>query len=68
MNSIAKVVQKLTPEQRLKFLTPLSSKKWLLVPNRDAINKQFVLKDFVSAWGFMSQIALKAEKMDHHPE
>ena len=23
---------------------------------------------FQQAWGFMSKIALKAEKMDHHPE
>ena len=26
------------------------------------------LSDFVSAWGFMSSVALIAEKMDHHPE
>ncbi len=26
------------------------------------------LGDFVSAWGFMSSVALLAEKMDHHPE
>lgn len=24
--------------------------------------------DFVAAWGFMSSIAIVAEKMDHHPE
>ena len=23
---------------------------------------------FLQAWGFMSRVALKAEKMDHHPE
>ncbi len=26
------------------------------------------LSDFVGAWGFMSSVALIAEKMDHHPE
>ena len=25
-------------------------------------------RDFVAAWGFMSSIAIVAEKMDHHPE
>jgi 4a-hydroxytetrahydrobiopterin dehydratase len=30
--------------------------------------KNFVFKDFVSAWAFMSQVALLAEKMDHHPD
>ena len=25
-------------------------------------------EDFVAAWGFMSSIAILAEKMDHHPE
>ena len=24
--------------------------------------------DFATAWGFMTRVALKAEKMDHHPE
>ena len=25
-------------------------------------------RDFVAAWGFMSSVAILAEKMDHHPE
>jgi 4a-hydroxytetrahydrobiopterin dehydratase len=29
--------------------------------------RQFVFQDFVSAWAFMSAVALIAEKMDHHP-
>lgn len=35
---------------------------------RDAITKNFRFKTFVDAFGFMAQVALKAEKMDHHPE
>ena len=30
--------------------------------------KSFLFSDFVSAFGFMSKVALKAEKMNHHPE
>ena len=29
--------------------------------------KEFVFKDFKEAFGFMTQVALIAEKMDHHP-
>lgn len=35
---------------------------------RDAIEKQFVFKNFNRAFGFMTRVALQAEKMDHHPE
>jgi 4a-hydroxytetrahydrobiopterin dehydratase len=35
---------------------------------RDAVTRSYRFKDFKSAWGFMSQVALKAEQMDHHPE
>lgn len=35
---------------------------------RDLILKSFQFKDFNTAFGFMSRIALLAEKMDHHPE
>jgi len=30
--------------------------------------KEFKFADFNEAFGFMSRVALKAEKMDHHPE
>lgn len=29
--------------------------------------KTFQFKDFVEAFGFMTKVALVAEKMDHHP-
>lgn len=41
---------------------------WALVDGRDAIKKTFRFKDFNEAFGFMTCIALRAEKMDHHPE
>ena len=34
----------------------------------DKLYRQFKFRDFVSAFGFMTQVALLAEKMDHHPE
>ncbi len=29
--------------------------------------REFIFSDFVSAFGFMTQVAIIAEKMDHHP-
>jgi 4a-hydroxytetrahydrobiopterin dehydratase len=41
---------------------------WALARDGAAIGKTFKLKDFVEAWGFMSKVALLAEKLDHHPD
>jgi len=41
---------------------------WGAVPGRDAICKAFVFEDFGQAFGFMTRVALRAERMDHHPE
>ena len=38
------------------------------VDGRDAIMKQFVFKDFVEAFGWMTKAAIIAEGMNHHPE
>jgi 4a-hydroxytetrahydrobiopterin dehydratase len=35
---------------------------------RDAITREFVFPDFNRAFAFMTQVALAAEKADHHPE
>jgi 4a-hydroxytetrahydrobiopterin dehydratase len=41
---------------------------WSKVEGREAIFKSFKFKSFREAFGFMTQAALLAEKMDHHPE
>jgi len=33
-----------------------------------ALVGEFTFRDFTEAWGFMSRVALLAEKADHHPE
>src|SRR3954463_2510038 len=58
--------EKLTGEERKAALAKLSG--WSEVAGRDAITKKFVFKDFNAAFGFMTRVALIAEKMDHHPE
>jgi 4a-hydroxytetrahydrobiopterin dehydratase len=41
---------------------------WTQTRGRDAISRSFRFRDFNEAWGFMSRIALLAEKANHHPE
>lgn len=60
------MVEKLSGDARRDALAKLAG--WREVPDRDAIEKTFQFKDFNAAWGFMNQIALQAEKLDHHPE
>ena len=59
----------LDSEQRKTLLEPLLAGGWSLdTSGRDAIKKEFKFKDFNQAFGFMARVAMKAEKMDHHPE
>src|ERR1700751_789784 len=41
---------------------------WVEVEERDAFRKSYHFGNFSEAWGFMSRMALLAEKMDHPPE
>lgn len=41
---------------------------WTRDEPRDAITREFAFKDFNQAFAFMTQVALAAEKADHHPE
>lgn len=53
-------------EEIEKALSDLAG--WSLKDDGKAIEKTFKFKDFNAAFGFMSRCALRAEKMDHHPE
>lgn len=41
---------------------------WTLTDDGTSIEKHFVFRNFSEAFGFMTQCALAAEKLDHHPE
>ena len=59
----------LSGSEKSALLSGLTSSGWTVESgDRETITKQFEFKDFVSAWGFMSQCAITAEKMNHHPE
>ena len=57
---------KLAPQARAEQIGGLSG--WKDVPGRDAIAKTFVFADFNAAFGFMTRVAMLAEKLGHHPE
>lgn len=62
------MVSKLSDTERSTHLPKLQQQGWALVKDRDALTKSFTFSDFNAAWGFMSRVALKADKVDHHPE
>ena len=63
-----KMRAKLEGEQRNDILKQLETNGWKLLDNRDALSKTFLFKNFNQAFGFMTRVALLAEKLDHHPE
>lgn len=60
------MAERLTGADRASALAELSG--WSEVAGRDAIAKTFTFADFSEAFGFMTRVALAAEKADHHPE
>lgn len=61
------MVQKLEPAQAKQLLAALHN--WRHDDARGGmISRQFMFADFAQAFAFMTQIALIAERSDHHPE
>lgn len=60
------MIAKLTEEERAVALQALPL--WTRVAAPDGIRRSFSFASFVEAFGFMTQVALLAEKADHHPE
>jgi len=59
-------IELLSETERAEAMRQLDG--WSFVEGRDAIATAYVFENFVQAFGFMSQVALIAEKMGHHPE
>lgn len=60
------MAERLKPEDRASGLRELTD--WHLCEGREAISRSFKFHDFKEAFGFMTEVALEAEKMNHHPE
>ncbi len=59
---------RLDGESRRKALARLSGSGWTEAEGRDAVVKTFRFGNFAEAWGWMTQMAIVAERMNHHPE
>ncbi len=47
-----------------KSISSLSG--WTVKGN--ALHRVFMFKDFLTSFGFMTMVAIEAERMDHHPD
>jgi 4a-hydroxytetrahydrobiopterin dehydratase len=60
------MIEALNDTERAEALDGLD--EWDYDDARDAITRTIVFADFVEAFGFMTQVALIAERANHHPE
>jgi 4a-hydroxytetrahydrobiopterin dehydratase len=56
----------LVSSERLQAL--LSLPKWTVNADGTEISRSLKFQSFSEAWGFMSRVALRAERLNHHPE
>ena len=59
---------KLSGIERESALNDFSKSGWVHLSERDAIAKKFKFDNFVDCFSFMTQVALVAEAINHHPE
>lgn len=57
-------IEKLSQDEIIRELNTLTG--WNIIDNK--LHKEYVFADFVQAFGFMTQVALLAERSNHHPE
>jgi 4a-hydroxytetrahydrobiopterin dehydratase len=60
------MIEALSEAERAEALDGLAD--WDYDEARDAITRTVQFADFIEAFGFMTQVALLAERMNHHPE
>jgi 4a-hydroxytetrahydrobiopterin dehydratase len=60
------MIEQLDEDERAAALDELG--EWDYDETRDALTRTFMFADFVEAFGFMTRVAILAEKADHHPE
>lgn len=60
------MIARLNEAERAKALADLP--EWTPVQEPEGIRRLFTFADFNEAFGFMTRVALLADKADHHPE
>ncbi len=59
-------IAQLTADERTAAMAALP--QWSLARDGLAMERKFTFANFVDAFGFMTRVAILAEKADHHPE
>ena len=59
---------KLTGTARAEAMTWCEGNGWSPLEDRDGMSKTFKFNNFAEAFGWMTRIAIIADKMNHHPE
>ncbi|NML18694.1 4a-hydroxytetrahydrobiopterin dehydratase [Azohydromonas caseinilytica] len=60
-------MQRLSPEAVAALARTLPA--WRFEAQRGGtLSREFLFEDFAQAFGFMAQVALAAERLNHHPE
>ncbi len=62
------MTKKLDEAGRADLIAPLLANGWSMADGRDAIEKTFTFKNFIEAFGWMTRVAIHAEKLNHHTE
>jgi Pterin 4 alpha carbinolamine dehydratase len=52
--------------ERIELISSLP--KWKINSQQTSISRSFKFDSFSEAWGFMTRVALRSEKLNHHPE
>lgn len=60
--------ERLQGADRERALASLLAAGWAETEDGKGLSKSFRFRNFSQAFGWMSRVALLAEKMDHHPE
>lgn len=60
------MAEKISETEMEAFMAELP--QWQKTEGRPAISRNFTFANFSEAFGFMTRVALEAEKLNHHPE
>ena len=60
------MIARLNDEERANARAELP--EWTALAEPDGLSRRFTFGDFNAAFGFMTRVAILAEKADHHPE
>ena len=62
------MIELLTEDERKSVLAEMEQSGWEYLGANDALTKSFKFKNFIEALGWIMEVGLVSEKLNHHPE